>query len=178
MSTAAYNYMTLTADFQNRARYYLPGGIAASALPTLSIEEIMPVVQRVLGVREVNLYDARYWQQAEDGSTASYPYLPITKVILSSTADDGDPNAHDFANGIVTESLIGGIAPTNMIGAFSGPTRGPVAYATAPADLNPPNLTIWGVARGFPRKYRFAASSVLTVGSFSDPIPTTDVNFS
>jgi hypothetical protein len=177
MSTAAFNFMTLTTDFQNRARYYLPGGIAASALPNLSEEEIMPVVKKVLGVSVINLYDARYWQQAEDGTVASAPYLPITKVVLSSTADNGDPTAHDFANGVVTESLIGGLAPTNMIGAFSGPTRGPVAYATAPADLNPPNLTLWGVARGFPRKYRMAASSVLTVGTFTDPIPTTDVAF-
>lgn len=177
MSTAAFNFMIKTTEFQNSARYYLPGGIAASALPVNNMEAMKPVAQNVLGVSVINLYDARYWQQAPDGTVASFPYLPITSVVLSSTADDGDPTAHDFANGIVTESLIGGLAPTNMIGAFSGPTRGPVAYATAPADLNPPNLTMWGVARGFPRKYRMAASSVLTVGSFSDPIPTTDVNF-
>jgi hypothetical protein len=33
-------------------------------------------------------------------------------------------------------------------------------------------VVVWGVARGFPRKYINAASAVLTVGTFTDTIST------
>lgn len=178
MSTAAYNFMLHTTEFQNVARAYQLGGTQATVLPINNMEAMKPFAMQVLGIQELNLYDARYWQQAEDGTLSSAPYLPITKVVLSSRADDMDTNAHDFANGIVTESLVSGIGNTNMIGAFAGPTRGPVAYATTSPQLNPPGITFWGVARGFPRKYRQSSSAVLTVGTFSDPIPTTEVAFS
>jgi hypothetical protein len=96
---------------------------------------------------------------------------PINKVGLSNSGDDNDPTAYDFANGITTESIVSGLVKNEMLGTIGGPTRGPIAYATAPSDLNPPQVVYWGVARGFPRKYRLQATAVLTVGTFTDTIP-------
>jgi len=171
MSTAAFNYMTLTTDFQNRARYYLPAGLSAAQLPSQATEEILPVALKVLGLLDIELYDDRYWSQGSDGSLVSAPYLPITKVILDDRRDDMDPTVKDFANGVVTESIVASMGPTSTVGTFSGPARGPLGYATIKPDLNPPGVTHWGVARGFPRKHRLQQNACLTVGTFTDPIP-------
>lgn len=174
MSTAAFNYMIATTEFQNKARYYLPAGLSAAQLPTQSTEGMMPIALKVLGVGDIELYDDRYWSQDASGVLTSFPFLPITKVVLDNPADDGDATAKDFANGVVTESIVGSMAPTNVIGSFGGPARGPLAYATANPTLNPPNITHWGVSRGFPRKHRLYCNAVLTVGTFTDPIPVTE----
>lgn len=174
MSTAAFDYMISTTEFQNHARFILPPGLSPSILPIQDIGYMKNLATTALGLREIELYDARYWSQSDTGVLASTPYLPITKVILESTQNDNDPMITDFANGVCTESIVSSLTPTNMIGQFAGPVRGPIAYATAPDDLNPPNIRYWGVARGFPRKHLLQAHAVLTVGSFTDPIPTTD----
>jgi hypothetical protein len=58
-----------------------------------------------------------------------------------------------------------------MFGGLGGAQYGPIAYATpADANLNPPGVVYWGVARGFPRKHLLQASAVLTVGTYSDLI--------
>ncbi len=172
MSLSALNYMTQTQDFLSRARLYLPQGvgIGANAIQLQNTEFIKNLAGSILGMK-IETYDARFWSQAPDGTLASTPFLPINKVLLTSEADDGNPMAWDFANGIVTETVVSDLAPTNIIGRFGGPMRGPVAYATATSDLNPPNITYWGVARGFPRKHRLQSSAVLTVGAYTDTIP-------
>jgi hypothetical protein len=68
----------------------------------------------------------------------------------------------DWANAVVTESIVGSMVDMPF-GGFDGPQAGPVGYVTSPnTDLNPPNLTLWGVARGFPRKHKLGANAVLT----------------
>ena len=60
-----------------------------------------------------------------------------------------------------------------MIGSFKGATRGPISYATC-ESMNPPNITMWGVARGFPRKFMLQANAVLDVGPITDPVSVTE----
>ena len=129
------------------------------------------IAQNVLGMA-IELYDARYFQQAADGSMSSAPFLPITKVILSSTASDNNAMVQDFANGVVVESQVASLLGGSLSG-LGGPQRGPVGYATADEALNPPQITYWAVARGFPRKKLFQANACLTVGTFSDSISAT-----
>lgn len=169
MSTQAFMYMIATTEFQNKARAFLAPNVSYTNLTLADLEAQRMIAQNVLGMT-IELYDARYWYQGEDGTLTSAPYLPIVKVVLSSAADDNDPTAMDFANGVTTESIVSGLAPSEMVGGVGGPTRGPIAYATVPGDLNPPQVTYWAVARGFPRKHRLQSTAVLTVGSFSDTI--------
>lgn len=169
MSTQAFMYMIATTEYQNKARTFLAPNVSFTNLNVADLTFQQNLAANVLGL-EVELYDARYWSQGPDGTLVSAPLLPITKVILSNSGDDNDPTAYDFANAVTTESIVSGLAPSDMVGSVGGPTAGPISYATVPNDLNPPQVTYWAVARGFPRKYRLQASAVLTVGTFTDTI--------
>lgn len=173
MSTQAFRYMIATTEFQAKARQYLAPNVSYVNLALSSLDQQRKIGEAVLGM-EIELYDARYWSQDAAGATTQAPYLPINKVILSYSGNDNNPNAINFANAVTTESivssLIGNQNGSAMIGQFNGPERGPIAYATGPKDLNPPNITYWAVARGFPRKWQLQSTAVLTVGSFSDQI--------
>lgn len=176
MSTQAFMYMIATTEFQNKAKPFIPAGLTFTNLGTENLQAMQALAERVIGMT-IELYDARYWFQTPGGAVSSAPFLPIVKVILSSTEDDNDPTAADFANGVVTESIVGSLASTAMVGNLGGARRGPLAYATVPPDLNPPNVTYWSVARGFPRLHRKQMSACLTVGTFSDTIAATEPAF-
>lgn len=170
MSTDAFIYMTGTTEFQNKARFVLPPGQPTSILPLQGTAYMKNLATSVLDVDEIELYDARYWSQAADGTLASARYLPVNKVVLSSTLSDGDAMVQDFANAVVTESLVAGLTKDGALASLGGAQYGPIAYPTVEDNLNPPQVTYWGVARGFPRKHMLQATSVLTVGTFSDLI--------
>jgi hypothetical protein len=169
MSTSAFMYMIATTEYQAKARTALAPNVSFTNLNLNDLTFQQTLANNILGL-QIELYDARYWSQGADGQIVSAPLLPITKVILSNSGDDNDPTCYDFANAITTESIVSGLVPGEMIGGIGGPTRGPIAYATAPAALNPPQVTYWGVARGFPRKYRLQSTAVLTVGTFADTV--------
>jgi hypothetical protein len=91
--------------------------------------------------------------------------------VLTDSNNDNRDDVWDFANGIVTESIVADLVDSAVIGNLGGPQYGPIAYATlANPTLNPPGLTYWGVARGFPRKHLLQSSAVLTVGTYGDLI--------
>lgn len=173
MSTSAFMYMIATTEFQNKARTTIPLTINFANVPQANLMFQQNIATNILGL-EVELYDARFWSQAADGSTASAPYLPINKVILTNKSNDNNPGVQDFANGVVTESIVSGFLPNGgtggVIGRIPAGARGPVAYVSVPPDLNAPNLTMWAVSRGFPRRFRLQASALLTVGTFGDTI--------
>lgn len=170
MTLTAFKYLIATNDFKNRLPLIVGSNVNVNTLPAQNTEFMRNLAQNVLGM-DIEFYDGRYWTQHESGALTSAPFLPINKVILTDPNNDGLPQAWDFANGIVTESIVSSLAATNIVGGFGGPVRGPVAYATVPPSLNPPNITYWGVARGFPRKHLKQSSAVLTVGTFTDSIP-------
>jgi hypothetical protein len=173
MSLTAFNYLISTTEFQNKAKILpmisLLGG--ASVLPLQNTATMIPIVQSVLGVKEIELNDVRFWQPNEDGTESSFSYHPINKVLFTSTSNDGNRAVYDFADAVVTESLLPAGAG-GMVGGFGRSVRGPVSYATA--EHNPPGVTYWGVARGIPRKKLLQSSAVMTVGSFTDLIPATN----
>lgn len=173
MSSEAFDYMVATTEFQNKAKPYLSVGLTFTNLSTSNTDSMLALAERVIGMR-IEIYDSRYWYQSGAGVVLSARFLPVTKVILSDSQADNDPTAADWANGIVTESIVGSLASTAMVGNLGGARRGPLAYATVPPDLNPPSVTYWGVARGFPRLHRKQMSACLTVGTFADPVSTAE----
>jgi hypothetical protein len=171
MSTQAFLYMIATAEFQAKARTTLPLFINYTNIPQANTEFQKNIATSILGLKELELYDARYWSVDSAGQITSAPYLPTNKVILADSGNDNNAAVQDFANGVTTESTLSGLLPntgTGVIGGFGAGRRGPVPYASIPPDLNPPQLRLWCVMRGFPRRFRLQASSVLTVGSFVD----------
>lgn len=122
------------------------------------------LTQSILGIT-IEIDDTQYGREANDGTHSFARYLPTNKVVLSNTSNDGNTSSWDFANGVVTESVIGSMGVNGAPSIFNGPQVGPVAFATLPnPDLNPPNANLWGVARGFPRKHNQAATAILTIG--------------
>lgn len=173
LSTAAFRAMIATNEFIAKARQYLAPNVSYVNISQYSLDAQMKLAEVVLGMT-IERYDSRYWQQGSDGTWTSAPFLPVNMLILEDSTNDGSEAAFDFGNAVTTESIVGSLAPTNMVGAFRGPTRGPISYATAPSDLNPPNITYWGVARGFPRRKLLQASATLNIGAVVDPIPITE----
>jgi hypothetical protein len=175
MSTDTFIYLSQQTEFINRARLFfnLNPTISGNVLPLQNTDYMRTLAVPILGM-EIELYDSRYWTQASDGTLTSQRFLPVNQVILSSTEDDNDPMAVDFANAVCVESQVAGLIPTGAIGALPpAGTYGPISYATASdAQLNPPGITAWGVARGWPRKWVLQHNAVLTVGTFGDVIAT------
>ena len=176
LSTTAFLLMIATQEYQNKARTTLPLYINLANLPQANINQQRTIAENILGCA-IEFYDARYWSQDATGNLTSAPYLPINRVILSETANDNNAAVQDFANGVTTESMLAGLLPNTgpgVIGSFESGMRGPIAYSTVSPSLNPPNVTVWGVMRGFPRRYRLQANGVLNIGTFADAIPITE----
>ncbi len=174
MGTQAFRYMIATTEFQNKAKVNIPVHLTFTNLQTLNLQQMQSIAEATLGM-SVELYDARFWSQATDtGALTSSPFLPINNVLLTSTENDGNANAYDFANASVTEASVARVTGgAGIIGGALASGYGPVGYVTPTnVDLNSPGLTYWAVQRGMPRKFQKQASAVITAGSFSDAIAT------
>ncbi|HEY6021100.1 MAG TPA: major capsid protein [Candidatus Paceibacterota bacterium] len=170
MTTPAFRTMIACTEFQNKAKVLPLITFLGSytPLPLSNIQQQLAIAQSVIGMN-IELYDARYWSSDSRGQYQLYPILDLNAVILSASALDGDRNAADFANGIVTESVVSSWGGDPVGG---GPSYGPIAYATFPENLNPPNITFWGVQRGFPRKHLLHYNACLRIGTITDTIST------
>lgn len=172
MSLGAFLLMIATTEFQNKARLYLAPNVSFSNLTTQNTQEMVNLAQSVMGLKTIEFNDARFWSQDDAGTMTNARYQPLNKVLLTNDGDDNNASVRDWANTFVTESIVSATAGD---GVFSGPEYGPTAFVTsASLDHNPPGFTQWGVARGWPRKFAETQSAVLTVGTVSDPITTTD----
>lgn len=170
MTTTDFRYMIATTEFQNKAKLYLQSNLSFTNLALANLAQQQVLAEATLGMT-IELNNGRYWTQDATGAQTSAAFHPVGKVVLTSTANDNNDAVWDFANGVVTESIVADLVATGMIGDLGGPQYGPVAYATlANPQLNPPGLTYWGVARGFPRRHLLQASACLTVGTYGDLI--------
>ncbi|GEM_PF-2871637 len=166
MSNADFLLMINTTEFRNAASAMKLFNFSADQFSTAIANNnaIKMVAESVLGMT-IEIDDTQYGREASDSSHSYSRYLPTGKVLLSNTSDDGNSSSFDFANGIVTETVVGSMSINGAPAIFGGPQTGPVAFATLPnPDLNPPNANLWSVARGFPRKHNQAATAILTVG--------------
>jgi hypothetical protein len=167
MSTPAFRLMIATTEFQNKARMWLAPNVSYVNLSLSDLEQQRALAQNVLGM-EIELYDTRYWTKTPAGDWISVPLWDLNAVVLSNSGNDGDRNVMDFANGIVTESIVADIVGMEL----GGVQYGPIAYATAVENLNPPQVTYWAVQRGFPRKHLLQSTACLRVGTVTDTIST------
>lgn len=168
MSTPAFRLMIATTEFQNKAKVLPLVNFLGSytPLPLANLQQQQAIAESVLGMNIV-LYDQRYASQDEIGQFTLLPFLDLNAVILDTASNDNQGYVWDFANGVVTETVVASMIGEPIAG---GPSYGPVAYATGPENLNPPNVTYWGVQRGFPRKHLLQANAVLRIGTVTDTI--------
>ena len=162
MSSKAFRYITLTTEFQTRVAGELRYNFGNGQLNVRDSGAMRQMLSNILGMT-VEIYDGTFWTRSTNGAKVRERVLPANKVILSNMSDDNARDAMDFANGVVTESVVGSITAGD---GFGGEAFGPISYYTSNTDLNPPDVRAWAVSRGFPRKHRETATACLTVGSF------------
>ena len=123
------------------------------------LNENRTILSNILNGMIIETHDTQIARVTGPNTVTTDRVQPANKVLLTSTSDDGSSSGYDFANAIVTESTV-----SSLVGGFDlgGEQFGPIGYWEG--RLNPPDLTAWSVARGFPRKHRPTASAVLTVG--------------
>jgi hypothetical protein len=181
-SQAAFEAMIATAEFQAKARTYLAPNVSFVNLNTENTQDMQNLARSVLGLKEVEINDARFWYEETDGQLRSNPFQPINKVILESTASDNDASVIDFANGVVTEAIISRMPGSPIQGQLAANARGPVGYQVC--EHNPPSCTYFGVGRGFPRRHFHQATACLTVapdtgtGALTETVDFNEIAFS
>jgi hypothetical protein len=163
LGTSDFSNMVKTTQFANMATITLnagflmtPAGLVSGDLPGMR-----QIASRMLNM-DIELDDAVIQERNNAGALTATRVLPQFNVLFSRKEDEGRGEVMDMANGFVTESLVNG-----MVGAvegLAGDQRGPVAYYTAPPDLNPPQITAWAVSKAFARKSVPEATGVLIVG--------------
>lgn len=164
LSSRAFRYLTASVEFQNRVRGELRFNFGTGQINVNDVGHMQQLLSNILNCT-VEVYDGTYWERdSKTGAKVRRKVLDNNKVLLSNTQDDNNSDAMDFANGIVTESVVGTLVGEE---GFDGEAFGPIAYWTHNPGLNPPSLIGWAVLRGFPRKHRETATAVLTVGSGS-----------
>ncbi|MCG9895423.1 MAG: major capsid protein [Fimbriimonadaceae bacterium] len=159
LSTAALRAIIATQQYQDQVKTLraIPVGAPLPAAGNMALHRQM--LGDLLGLR-VETFDGGYQTEGPGGSIGTARFCAQGDVVLSSTTADGSRAAWDFANGIVTESVVGQISG-NAYGGFASEARGPVGYVTGTPDLNPPTITTWAVARGFARRHMKAVTAVL-----------------
>ena len=164
MSSRAFRYLTASAEFQNRIRGELRYNFGSQQINVNDVNFMQQLLANIVNCT-IEIYDGTYWERdTKTGAKVRKRYLDNNKVILSNSNDDNSGEAMDFANGVVTESIVGTLLGEE---GFNGEAFGPVAYWTGNESMNPPKITAWAVMRGFPRKHRETSTSVLTVGTGS-----------
>jgi hypothetical protein len=161
LSQQDFLYMVKTTEFKNQATALYRTAIDVAAVNTGNI----PLMRRIAGDllnMTIEIEDATYNERQPNGKIMRKRVLPEGKVLLSNSEDDNNQMVMDLANGIVTESLVAGLTGNAPEG-LGGEQFGPLGYYTGRPDLNPPDVTGWGVARCFPRKHVPEATAVLTV---------------
>jgi hypothetical protein len=178
---AAFREMIQCVEFQNSARLFLAPNVSFVNLSVQNTEQMINLAQNVLNLRVIETYDARYWSQDDAGNLTSSRFWPINKVALTDTGSDNNRAVADFARGLPTEVTVANMVPTGMIGRLPNGTYGPIGYASG--EHNPPQITYWGVDRGWTRKHVEQESAVITVspaagaGAIVDYIPVTEPAF-
>jgi len=179
MSTPALRALVAQTEFTTQIKSVYLQNLLGGPTPVAPLQGD-PFLKRlgelvIAGVGEpftIELDDRRYWSQADTGTITDNRFHPISIVLLTSTANDGNANAYDFANCVVTEGIVGNMFPSNVMGPVTT-GRGPIGYTTlADQSLNPPGTVTWGVARGFPRKHMNQSSAILNVGTLTETFST------
>lgn len=160
MATTTFQKIIASTEFSERVRFFLRLEPSQFQLNLYDVANLRALFEAITGM-QLELEDTTFRVRNSNGTSTVQRVLPENKVILSNTADDNNPAAYDFANAIVTETIVAPLiegAPN-----LGGEQVGPVSYYRGNPELNPPDLRAWAVARGFPRKHDKLATAILTV---------------
>ena len=160
MSLQAFQYWVATTAFAQLVAGLMPNAVATTGINISNLPLMQTFASQLLNM-EIELEDATYNERETNGNIRRKRVMPANKIILSNTGADNDPNVMDFGNGIPTETQVAALVGNAPEG-LGGEVFGPIGYYTGRDDLNPPDITAWAVARGFPRKHIREATAVIT----------------
>jgi hypothetical protein len=168
LSSTAFHRMVETTEFQTKATAFtgLNFALAGAAFMTEDRERMRQLAERIIG-KEIVIDNKVVRTQSAAGTQTTTRVLPANKVLLDRKSNG--PREWDWGNGVVTESIVFSLIGSAIIGENPrmlnlGGAYGPLGYYTAQSpDGNPPGVNGWAVCRGWPRKFQFECSAVLTV---------------
>lgn len=161
LSTQDFQNAVKTDEFQKMASLQFKFTVAPGMISPYS-EDAIKLFEAISGF-EFDRYNVTMKQKNPDASVTQTRVMALGKVLLSDSNNDNDAGVFDLANGEVTEAIVADMVPTLTIG-LEGEQYGPAAFmAATSADLNPPGMALWNVARCFPRKNDETETAVLTV---------------
>lgn len=163
MSSQCFDFITSTDEFKAKMQLYSQMLFPTGSFPLFGdLGTMLNMVQKLMNLT-VELEDDQYWDQASDGSKYTVPFWPANQVELSFTGDDNNDGAAWLGNAVVPETVVSSLADTGgVIGKFSGPEYGPVSYTVGSPTLNPPDLTMWAVAKCWPVRADRALTARIT----------------
>jgi hypothetical protein len=162
LSQTLFNNVVATDNFRTFAQLFTSAANSTATFPTNVGSVMRPLFEQVTGL-QVEIEDNVFRDENNDGTATTQRFQPVNVAYLSNSGDDNNAGVFDFANAIVNETEVGIVPGTQVIGGgFAAPQYGPVGYATIKGDLNPPQVTLWAVTRGFPRKKRVTATARIT----------------
>lgn len=162
MPRSLFRVISRSENFRQHAATFTVSAQNAATFPQVTNRQREEIFATITGLT-VEFEDATFKDENNDGTTATNRYQPANQAYLSNSNDDNSDDVFDFAHTTVNETEVGVVPGTQVLGGgFTAPQMGPVAYATIRGDLNPPNLTLWAVERGFPRKHRATATARIT----------------
>jgi hypothetical protein len=179
MATQSFRDMIATTEFQNKVRMYLAPNVSYINIPQVVSPQQRDLARSVLDGMEIVLYDSRFETQNDDLSWSRFRYMPLSPnapVILDDKMDDKNADVQDFGMGTAMESRLASARENNgtVIGELPAGVTRPISYAVVPQDLDPVGLTVFSVAKCFPRLYQRDSNVVLNVGPTVDLVPSTD----
>lgn len=162
MPLALFQLIIQSDAFKNQIRVYR--GMLPTEPVDISIYNLNQAQQlfTLISGFNLNLEDKSIVFKNANGTDTSQRVLPANKVLLSNSADFGNDQVWDFAQGLPDEVTVSRlIANTPDVG-IENPGIA-AFYAPNTLTLNPPGITAWAVVKGFPRKHDIHANGVLTV---------------
>ena len=165
MSSRAFKYVTQSAEFQNRIKGELRYNFGTGQINLKDTGAMRTLLANIINMT-VEVYDETFWEKSNNGAKVRKRVLPYNQVIFSNSSDDNNRDVSFFANGVVTESIVGSLYGYD--GFEGGEAFGPISYYEPGHNLNPPVVEAFAVVRGFPVKIRETSTAVLTVGSGSN----------
>lgn len=160
-ATAVFDVITASDEFKAKAQIFSGVTFGSGSFP-LPVGTAKELLQRVLGGGiEIEIDDATYFVENEDGTESTARYVAEADVIFSTKAADGNAGVWDFANCPVTEAIASNLMSGTVIGnSIPAGTRGPVGYVTAAnGNMNPPGVTLWAVTKGMSRRHHDAVTA-------------------
>lgn len=159
LSSKSFIDLVSSSEFQNKSGISFPKEKNIKISEMIKDSKLNAAIKELTKLKIIEIYDGTFFERSNTGAHISTRVVPENVLILSSTKDHNNKEAADFGNGQVIEPVIASL----LLNQIQDKCFGPYAYFTGNMNLNPPEMTVWGSMRGFPRRHDTALSATITI---------------